>query len=89
MDRLPSSHHPDSCGCAQCKVFGTSAVRLNERLGLPPLVRFVSDLPCLGRANGCNRRCCQPRRARAARPTLVALDGGKPRFAAAREREAA
>lgn len=89
MDRLPSTQHPDNCDCPQCVVFGTPAVRMNERFGLPPLVR---DEPCHGFANGC--RCeakCAPRLPanKRPRPTVVPLRPGRPRFAAARLKRAA
>jgi len=81
MDRLPSSHHPDNCGCAECKMFPPRVVRLNERLGLPPLVR--EHKPCMGKANGCIRECCRPsKKARAAPRSNVVQFPGKPRFAA-------
>ncbi len=90
MDRLPSSHHPDNCGCAEVQALWPARGAAQRHASVfPRMVREDADKPCQGRANGCIRECCRPsRRAAAEAAGQRRPVPGKPRFAA-REREAA
>ncbi len=81
MDRLPSSHHDPACPCPGCRV-----AQLADRLD----VRLSAREVCHGYANACPCEACRARAARkpAPRSNVVAFPG-KPRFAAARMKDAA